>query len=144
MPVDLKRSHIRPDDVFTQIPIHLDDDRSGHPWTGHDQVVTFDSRLHAAEQPADIPKFLPSDPLQNRLSRRRLIRRDCDTNDEGITQEGICTAITALVIALRNMQWAEVRLLKCPLQSPSLDTALEPELDRFVNTTFGVLGTHAL
>jgi hypothetical protein len=134
MPVDLKRTHIRPDDVLAQIPIHLDDDRPGHPGTGHDQVVTLirpstqPSSRHTSRSSCQVIRFKTD-------SRGRPIRRDCDINDEGITQEGICTTIAVFVIAQRDMQWAEVRLLKCTLQRAALDTALEPELEGFINTT---------
>jgi hypothetical protein len=37
---------------------------SRHAGTPHDEVVTFDSRLDAAKQPADIAQFLPRNAFQ--------------------------------------------------------------------------------
>jgi hypothetical protein len=49
MAVDPERTHIRADDVFTKIAIHLDDQRPWQPCAGHDQMIAFDPRLNATK-----------------------------------------------------------------------------------------------
>jgi hypothetical protein len=57
--IDCQSFPIGSDDVLTKVAIHLDHHGSRHAGTPHDEVVTFDSRLDAAKQPADIAQFLP-------------------------------------------------------------------------------------
>jgi hypothetical protein len=49
MAVDPERTHIRADDVFTELAIHLDDHRPWQPGAGHDQMIASDPRLNAAK-----------------------------------------------------------------------------------------------
>jgi len=64
MAVDSESAHVRSNEVFSEVSIHLDHDGSRKPGTRHDQVIPFCARFNAAQQKADVPKFLPRDSLQ--------------------------------------------------------------------------------
>jgi hypothetical protein len=57
------RTHIRPNDVLSEILVHFDDDRPRHPGLRHHEVVTPDAGLHAARELENIAKLLPLDSL---------------------------------------------------------------------------------
>jgi len=57
--VHSKSSHIRSNDVFTEISVHLDDDRTREPSSGHHKVVASRANLHAAGELADVTQLLP-------------------------------------------------------------------------------------
>jgi hypothetical protein len=124
--IDPERPHIRSDQVFAQLAIHLDHDRSRQTGTSHDQVIAFDSRLNAAEQSADVPKFLPRNALLARFLRRGLIRGNLYVNGERVAEEGIAALVAISLIGFSHMQRSKVRFLECPFESAALDTALEP------------------
>jgi hypothetical protein len=50
---------VRSDDVFTQLAIHLYDDRSRDSWFCHDQMITFDPRDDTPRQLANVAQLLP-------------------------------------------------------------------------------------
>ena len=50
---------LAPDDVLSEVPIHLDDDRRSHARPGQDQVVTLDALLYATRELADVKELLP-------------------------------------------------------------------------------------
>jgi hypothetical protein len=43
-----KRTHVRSNEIFSEILVHLDDDRSGKARLGHYEMITFRSRFNAA------------------------------------------------------------------------------------------------
>ena len=54
-----KRAHVRPDEVFSEIFIHLDYDWSRNAWFRHDEMITLRSYLDTTRQFADVTQLLP-------------------------------------------------------------------------------------
>jgi hypothetical protein len=102
--IDSKRFHIRPDDILTKVAIHLDDYRSRQAGPRHDEVVAFDSRLDAAEQPGDVAEFLPRNAFQGALLRDGLVCRNCDSDDKRFAQQPIGISFFVPLVGFSGVQ----------------------------------------
>ena len=60
---EVQRTHVRSDDIFTKISIHLDDHGANQARLRHDEVIAFDPDLDAAGKLADVSQLLPGDSL---------------------------------------------------------------------------------
>lgn len=75
-PCQTERAHVRTDDVFTHIPIHLDDDRARHAGSGHDEMIASRACFDTTCEFADVWQFLPRTLLTLwRRGRWRLRKR---------------------------------------------------------------------
>lgn len=54
-----KRSHVRPDEVFAKVLVHLDDHRTSQSGLCHHEMIAPGSRLHASRKLADVTQLLP-------------------------------------------------------------------------------------
>ena len=56
---EAKRPHVRSDEVFPEIFVHLDDHRTNQSRLGHHEMIALGSGLHAACKLADVTQLLP-------------------------------------------------------------------------------------